>query len=148
MNYLTSFSHVKNCKLKMPSPFVSTDFKLLRVTRVLQRKEVLDVPSVNFGLIEDARLLDKQRFWCNVGFRSGNLDELDTKDAAVVDEESRGLLFQRFQGDHVWGPSACACCLETVAYCTQSVQSMNFSLLQNKASFLDASVSTMTTQGN
>ena len=42
------------------SPFVSTDFELRRVAWVLHCKEVINIPSVSFGLVEDARLLDKQ----------------------------------------------------------------------------------------
>jgi hypothetical protein len=45
----------------MPSPFVSTAFKLRRVTRVLQGKEVLNVPSVNYALASLKMLV----FWTN-----------------------------------------------------------------------------------
>ena len=121
----TVFSHVKHSKLKMASPFVSADFELRRIVGVLQCKEVLNVPSVSFGRVGDARLLNKQRFWRLVGFRSGDFDELDTKDAVVVDEKPRGLFLQFPEGGHARDPIAFACSLEIMTNCTYNISKLN-----------------------
>lgn len=100
------------------SPFVSSDFELRRVAGVLERQEVLDVPGVGPGLVEDARLPDKQRFRRRAHFGSLDSDELDTEGAAVVDDELRRPFLQLFEGNHARGSRARACGLETVPNCT------------------------------
>ena len=83
-------------------PFVSTELKLWRGARVLQHKEIINVPGVGLWAIaaDVASLLNKQRLQRIVTFNSDNFDELDTENTAVFDEESRGLLLKLREGDH------------------------------------------------
>lgn len=98
----------------------------------IPKKSAMHQGVSSYGLGQGARILDKEFLWCRLCFCGDNFNELDTKDAVVIDEESRWILqFRKL--NHAWLARTCACSLESMAHCTTKYSNSSKQVMAGKS---------------